>query len=304
MTSKVFRKILVGYDDTDQSKDALALGKQLAGATGAELVAAGVFQWDPVWHGADARFRDADAEFERSIKDAAETVGAVPQTFPSSSPAHGLHELAEKIGADLILVGSARHGRIGQIFAGSTAIALLHGSPCPVGIAPSGYRERVADEITSVAVGFDGSEESGQALLAASRLAAGVHAKLNLVSVAVPPPMTVGKGGMTGWHALLETIEEQARERLSEARDAVPEGVVVDGTLVSGDPVAALADAGDQAGSVLVIGSRSYGPLRRVLLGSVSTPLVRSAPCPVIVTPRGVREKVDAQPVAPMCTAS
>ena len=48
-------KILVGYDDTDESKDALALGKQLAEATGAELVAAGVSQFDPVWGGALAR---------------------------------------------------------------------------------------------------------------------------------------------------------------------------------------------------------------------------------------------------------
>jgi nucleotide-binding universal stress UspA family protein len=300
----MYRKILVGFDDSDRGKDAIALGKRLADATGAELVVGGVFQWDPVWHAADARFRDADAEFERSVKDAAEAVGAEPETVASSSPAHGLHELAEKIGADLILVGSGRYGRVGQILAGTTAIPLLHGSPCAVGIAPSGYRERADDEITSVAIGFDGSEESGQALLAASRLAADADARLNLVSVAVPPPMTVGKGGATGWHALLEAIEEQARERLSEAREAVPEGVVVDGTLVSGDPVLALADAGDQPGTVLVIGSRSYGPLRRVLLGSVSTPLVRSAPCPMIVTPRGVRETADAQPVAAMATAS
>ena len=34
----MYRKILVGYDDSDQAKDALALGKQLADATGAELV--------------------------------------------------------------------------------------------------------------------------------------------------------------------------------------------------------------------------------------------------------------------------
>jgi len=37
----MYRKILVGYDDTDHAKDALALGKQLTGATGAQLVVAG-----------------------------------------------------------------------------------------------------------------------------------------------------------------------------------------------------------------------------------------------------------------------
>jgi hypothetical protein len=38
------------------------------------------------------------------------------------------------------------------------------------------------------------------------------------------------------------------------------------------------------------VGSRAYGPVRRVLLGSVAKQLVRSAPCPLIVTPRGMRE--------------
>ena len=165
----MYRKVLVGYDGAEQSKDALALGKQLADATGAELVVAGVFQFDPVWGGADPRFRDADAEFARAIEAAAKAVGAEPEAVPSSSPARGLHELAEEIGADLILVGSARHGRVGQILAGSTGVSLLHGSPCAVGIVPRGYSERAGDGITIVGVGIDGSAESEQALQAAAR---------------------------------------------------------------------------------------------------------------------------------------
>ena len=114
----MYRKILVGYDDSDQAKDALALGKQLADATGAELVAAGVFQFDPMWGGFDPHFRDAEVEYARKIEAAAKSVGAEAEATPSSSPARGLHELAEEIGADLILVGSARHGRVGQTLAG------------------------------------------------------------------------------------------------------------------------------------------------------------------------------------------
>ena len=72
----MYRKILVGYDDSDQAKDALALGKQLAEATGAELVVAGVFQFDPIWGGVDPRFRDADTEYAGKIEDAAKAAGA------------------------------------------------------------------------------------------------------------------------------------------------------------------------------------------------------------------------------------
>ena len=137
----MYRKVLVGYDSSDQAKDALRLGKQLADLTGADLVVAGVFQFDPVWRGFDPHFRDAEAEYARQIEDAAASVGAEPEAYPSSSPARGLHELAEEIGADLLVVGSAHQGRVGQVLAGSVGVALLHGSPCAVAIAPRGYRE-------------------------------------------------------------------------------------------------------------------------------------------------------------------
>jgi len=42
------------------------------------------------------------------------------------------------------------------------------------------------------------------------------------------------------------------------------------------------------------VGSRGYGPLRRVLLGSVSTELIRTAPCPVIVHPRPAKAAAPA----------
>ena len=284
----MYRKILVGYDDSDQAKDALKLGQQLAAVTGAELVVAGVFQFDPIWGGRDPHFQDADAEFARQVEAAAKAVGAVAEAVPSSSPARGLHELAEEIGADLILVGSASHGHLGQVLAGSVGVALLHGSPCAVGIAPSGYRDRPDAGLQSIAVGFDGSAESGQALTAASELAAESGARLKLVSVAEPPVVGYGKGGNAGWPELKAAIEDDTRKRLREARATVPADVDADATMISGDPVEALVDIAGTPGTVLVVGSRGYGPLRRVLLGSVSTPLARLAPCPLIVTPRGM----------------
>ena len=58
------------------------------------------------------------------------------------------------------------------------------------------------------------------------------------------------------------------------------------GEVLEGDPVRELLFEAGQLG-LLVCGSRSYGPVRRLLLGSTSSRLVREAPVPVLVLPRG-----------------
>jgi nucleotide-binding universal stress UspA family protein len=57
--------------------------------------------------------------------------------------------------------------------------------------------------------------------------------------------------------------------------------------VLHGDPVLCLAEA--SAGlDLLVVGSRRYGPLKRALVGAVSSALVEHAHCPVLIVPRGV----------------
>ena len=206
----------------------------------------------------------------------------------TSSPARGLHDLAEQLDADLIVLGSAAHGKAGQILEGSVALSLLHGSPCSVAIAPKGYAGQAPDGLAEVTVGYDGEPESKLALTDAIELARAASAPVKLVAVAQPSPIVYGKGAGAGQgrHELDEVIHGLMRERLDEALGSAPDDVKVDGMLVDGDPAEALEQIGVEDGGVLVLGSRGYGPLRRVLLGSVSTKLLRTAPCPVIVHPR------------------
>jgi nucleotide-binding universal stress UspA family protein len=296
----MYRKIIVGYDGSEQAEDALALGKLIADYSGAHLVVAGVFQFDPLWGGRDPAFQEAEADWARQIEEAARSVGGEPEAIPSSSAGRGLHELAEEIGADLIVVGSAHHGRAGQTLAGSVGLSLLHGSPCSVAIAPKGYSEEGDRRITEITLGFDGSDEARMALVDAVDLARASNALLKVVAVAEPPIVSYGKGGGPGqgWHALMDTIKEMMRERLVEAVESVPDEVRVKPVLVSGEPAAALAETAIAESDLLMLGSRAYGPLRRVLLGSVSTPLVRSAPCPLIVHPRPGKTRVrSSQPL-------
>ena len=63
-------------------------------------------------------------------------------------------------------------------------------------------------------------------------------------------------------------------------------GDAVEREFVVGDAVAELVRRTEDA-DLAIVGSRGYGPLRSVLLGSVSAQLVRRASCPVMVVPRG-----------------
>ncbi len=68
---------------------------------------------------------------------------------------------------------------------------------------------------------------------------------------------------------------------------AVDERLAATGRALQGAPGPVIVEACEEAGAdLLVAGSRGYGPVLRVLLGSVSTHLAHHAPCPVLVVPR------------------
>jgi nucleotide-binding universal stress UspA family protein len=73
---------------------------------------------------------------------------------------------------------------------------------------------------------------------------------------------------------------------LKDASGHLPEGLTWSTRLLGGPVVDALADLRPEDADVLVCGSRGYGPARRVLLGGVSSRLLRHARLPVIIVPR------------------
>lgn len=76
----------------------------------------------------------------------------------------------------------------------------------------------------------------------------------------------------------LEAIHGEAVARAGEVVEV--EGRFLDGS--ADDVLGAQADELD----LLMVGSRGYGPLGAVLLGSTSSHVARTASCPVLVTPR------------------
>ncbi|MGN6189493.1 MAG: universal stress protein [Conexibacter sp.] len=308
------RTIVVGYDGTDHGDDALALGRLLARIAGAELVVACAYPDDPLGESAAAHEvteglrADAEAKLERArawlaggaagagaAREAAGTNGGTSlRAIAGASPSHVLHDLAEQAGALAIVVGATHHGRALRLLAGSTPDAVLNHAPCPVAVAPDGYRDHVhgSGAVRQVAVAYDGSPEARHALEVAASFARGAGARLRVVtavnSAAVgiypPPPLDVAS-----YQELGEIARSEAQTRLDEAIEEIGPDLVTEGAVLDGDIVTTLVEDA-RADDLLFTGSRAKGPFRRVLVGSVSKHLLRDAACPVIVVPRGSGE--------------
>ena len=97
-----------------------------------------------------------------------------------------------------------------------------------------------------------------------------------------------------GKRELAKEIEQIMRSSSTSCSPSSPTTSRSTGVLATGDPAQALAEVAVADGGVLFAGSRGYGPLRRVLLGSVSRELVSSVPCTVIVHPRSAEAEAPA----------
>jgi nucleotide-binding universal stress UspA family protein len=280
--------IVVGVDGTGSGLDAVALAVRLARATGDPLLVACVYPGDrrAAEDGEAVRGPAADA-----LKAAHELTGEVAVDYraaPSSSPARGLAELAEQEDAAMVVVGSHRRGAFGRVASGGTAERLLHGSGCPVAVAPRGYRRRDTDKLRRIGVAFVDTPDGHEAVRYAADLATRSGLPLTLFSVVgVHANWFVPEAVRPEEETVPAEVREDYQEALDRALAGLPDGVWATGELLYGEVVDELSVVGERGVDLLVCGSRGYGPVRRVLLGTVSAALVRQASVPVLVVPRG-----------------
>jgi len=112
---------------------------------------------------------------------------------------------------------------------------------------------------------------------------------------AAPCAVAVAPAGFAGREGALRTVgvgfddspESRAALELG-GRVAHAAGAMLESLTASADRAAAELARRSRDLDLLVVGSRSHGPMRRLLLGSTSTRLVREAACPLVILPRGV----------------
>lgn len=150
----------------------------------------------------------------------------------------------------------------------------------------------------AVVVGVDGSPSATDAVSWAAEQAVAEDRPLVLVH-AGPTPAPAGTGWMEAagvdHHRLAMLLKDDARALLEQAAApirAAHADLEIHYVVRLGDARELLLEASAEA-RLLVVGTRGLGPVRHLLLGSVSSALVKHATCPVVVV-RPEPEHTDA----------
>jgi nucleotide-binding universal stress UspA family protein len=285
-------RVVIGYDGSEASEDAVAFGLTWCRSTDDVPIVAtvypdehplGVGRVDGEW----ATYVREQAEIIQDNARAAVGDAALYRNLASTSAAHGLADLAEDIDAVMVIVGTARETGLTRALLGSSTERLLHGATAPVTVVPPGWRQSAPDRISRVGVAYLDTRDGREALRMAVRVALRIPARLTLYSV-------LGQSserysylvGRTDEEAFLDKARDSFGKALEFAAAGVPPELEPRTVLLEGGIVESLAALGPDDVDMLVCGSRGYGPVRRVLLGGVSSRLIRGARLPVAVVPR------------------
>lgn len=280
--------VVVGVDGSEAARDAAIWAAREAVSRNCHLLLVHVVRW-PLYaeaylaHPAAVLGHEPLREWGEVM---VEDVRRQCLAHHSDAVIDGLVELGEpaevivrvSVNAALVVIGSTGAGRLSRLFLGSTAAQVLQKCEQPVVVV----REQDDAAGQRVVAGVDTSAASERALSFAYEFAARLRANLVAVHAWSDVPLdvllrerSVDFEVMQG-HARM--VVAQALNRLAQEHPDVPTRTVV----ASERPTDALVEEAEGA-ELLVVGSHGRGPVRRVLLGSVSHAVVQEAPCPVAV---------------------
>ena len=212
---------------------------------------------------------------------------------------------SEELGAGLIVVGRRGLGGVTRLLMGSVSEGIVHNARCPVLVLRGG--ENVWPP-ARVIMADDSSEDAMEAAELAASIGGLFGAEGSLVQV-YPRVLKSSLGsGATESRMVAQALkgaeaELQARaEALESLLGRRPETqLMVDEGAEGVDGIALTLIGAARKTSVptlISVGSRGLGRIRRARVGSVSTKVIRAAEGPVLVCPQGREEDPRADQIA------
>ncbi len=130
----------------------------------------------------------------------------------------------------------------------------------------------------------DFSAESRAVAPSVKAMASRFSSDIVVMHVVDLPPAWFGSPEAAGWAALINAdgMRQAARVGLDRFIEQEFSGVPVIGEIAQGDPASQIVDfAGSDPGTLVMMPTRGYGPLRALLLGSVTAKVLHDTRCPV-----------------------
>jgi nucleotide-binding universal stress UspA family protein len=221
-------------------------------------------------------------------------------TLLEGAVAEAVHEQADKVKADLVVLTTHGRGAFSRFWLGSVADQLVRRLPMPV-LLLRPY-EAIPDFTHDVAfrrvlVALDGSPFAEEVLPPATALGTLTRAEFILLRV-IPPLLPgdydlgqaplVGLGGsrLAQLRGIQEESEQETRGYLDRlAAQLCKNGLSVQSRVACHDsPAAAILEEADRIGADLIsLATHGRGGLARMFLGSVADKVVRGATIPVLI---------------------
>lgn len=276
-------EIIVGVDGSDGSRAALRWAARTAAARGARCRAIAAWQYpaNAVTPAAPAKLPGPEEMDERTCDDLrivlrevleadADGVEVEAGRGPAASV---LLAAAARAGTDMLVVGARGRGGFAGLLLGSVSQECVEHSPCPVVV----LRGEPDPSDGPIVIGLDGSQGATRALDWAIDLAEATTAPI----VAVHAPILGAN------NAMMDAASQSLGQWCAPiGARAVPFEMRIE----PGDPRTALEQVADETyASLLVVGTRGLGPVRRLLLGSVAGYVARYSTRPIAIVPRSTR---------------
>jgi nucleotide-binding universal stress UspA family protein len=284
------RSIIIATDGTPQSDGAIRVGRALAQRDGFSADLLSVVEPMPVFPTEAVVMPDIqqlniiarEGRAESLLKQRDRTHPGIrdwPFDIESGPRVETIVARAERADAALILLGIGAHGVAARLMQRETAVRVMRSARCPVLALPSD----AWGVPHSAVVAVDFTESSDHAALTALTLL-GHRGTLYLAHVL--PRVTIPQGDSRPWDQITGGDGTLARLQNLEHRLAPPPGVRVEHVLLHGEAAHEIvAFATERNVDMIAAGTHGRVGLERLLLGSVATSLIRTAPCWVLVAP-------------------
>jgi nucleotide-binding universal stress UspA family protein len=193
---------------------------------------------------------------------------------------------AEEWPADLVVVGARGLSVMAGLVLGSVSLAVARHAPCPVLVVKSGARP-----LRHILVAIDGSEPAQAAAEFVARLPLDPALLVQVLGVVERPRFPSAAPAAVAGH-LRAAVEQLLAERMTTLGLALEQAAGAFGAraprverrIAVGDPTDQIVRAADTTDTdLVVVGARGLGALKRLLLGSVSEAVLRSAERSVLI---------------------